>query len=141
MDYFLSDFQKICTISNPPDLFDNGQNELDKLQINVKAKELSLDSIYTLQEINAMKQALSEKGLTPPTAYLFIKGHGLIDLEKTGRPKVINNINNKLLDNHRKAMKSKGVTKAVYLKHLRNTITYIGYWQIDRLVNDIKRKI
>ncbi len=88
-----------------------------------------------------MKKHLSDKKMAIAETYLSIKGHGSIDLEKTGRPKVINNINNKLLDNDRKAKQSEGVTKAAYLNGLRNTITYTGYWQIDQLVSDIKQKI
>jgi len=139
--FSISEFQKTCTISDPLDLFNNGQNELDKLQANVTARELSLHGVYTLQEINTTKQALAQKGLTPTTTYLFIKGHSLIDLEKTRRPKVINNINRKLLNNYHKTKPSKRVTKAAYLNCLRNTITYTGYWQIEKLVDDLKTKL
>ncbi len=139
--FSINDFQNTCKISRPPDLSNNGKNELNQLQTKVNAKLSNLQGIYTPQEIKNMKKYLSSKKIAIAETYLSIKGHGLIDLEKTGRPKVINNINNKLLDNDRKAKRSKGVTKAAYLNGLRNTITYTGYWQIDQLVNDIKQKI
>lgn len=139
--FSITDFQNTCKISRPPDLSNNGKNELNQLQTKVNAKLSNLQDIYTSQEIENMKKHLSGKKIAVAETYLSIKGHGLIDLEKTGRDKVVNNINNKLLDNGRKAKKNEGVTKLAYLNCLRNTLTYTGYWQIEKLIEDMKRKL
>jgi len=141
--FSISDFQKTGKISDYPDLSNNGKNELNQLQTNVNAKLSSLKGIYTTREIEEVKQVLAKKGLTSQTTYLFIKGQALIDLDAKNivKRKVINNINNKILDQHRKVTKSAGASQQEYVEHLHTTLTHTGYWQMEKLIDDMRRKL
>ena len=139
----IKDFENTCKVSRSFDLSDNGQNELDKLEIKVNAKLSTLKGVYTSKEIKDMQWHLSKKDMPVMQCYLFIKGHSLIDLDanKTGRPKVINNINDQLFKKYRRTTESKGVAAKDYIEYLRNTLDYTGYSQVQWLMNDLKRKL
>lgn len=91
----IKQFETILKIVHPIDLSGDGINKLNRLRPIVDAKVLQLKSDYSGNgtELNQLKVTLQNKGLTPETTYLFIKGHSLIDLEKINRPKIINSIN------------------------------------------------
>ena len=130
--FSLKQFEMLLKINHPVDLTNDGSNELNRLTPIVNAKVAELENQYDPQEITNLKQSLNLKGVTRETTYLFIKGHSLIDLEKINRPKIVNSVNRQL----------KGVLpKNQYLEILRNQLCFNDYWQIEKLIDDIKVKL
>ena len=93
-------------------------------------------------EYRSGRNECAKKRMPIIQCYLFIKGHSLIDLDatKTGRPKVLNNINDQLFKKHRKLTKSEGVKAEDYMEYLRNTLDY-RCSQMQWLIADLKRKL
>jgi len=129
--FSLKEFQQLLKIENPFDFTDNGKIEIEKLKtiVDAKLEGLILEYDSKKNEIEELKKELQKKNLTSETTYLFVKGHALIDLVKINRPKIINSINRQLKNT---------MSKNEYLAILRNQICFNGYWQIVKLIKDLK---